>query len=327
MGFLSLLRRSTLVATLWSVGFESHPPSIPKGLKGPAALQVKNLRGRPRPFRMERRLLRKGVCLKMEYFYYLAAGVVLLVLLTRLIYIKSITIFEYEKGLRYHRGKLVRVLEAGKYLYYAPATTIITVDTRPRITSVTGQEVITADSVSIKLSIALKYRVDDPFKAISSSEDYHNLLYTTVQAELRAVVARTGIDDLLETRLDLSRTLYKAVKEEIAPYGLELISAQIKDIMFPGELKKVFSQVIKAKKEGLATLEKVRAESAALRNLANAARMLEGNPTLAWLRLMQAVSETSGNTVVVNLSPDGGVIPLTSKTPREPENPSPSDRS
>jgi len=68
--------------------------------------------------------------------------------------------------------------------------------------------------------------------------------------------------------------------------------------------------VLKAKQEGQAALERARGESAALRNLANAARVLEGNPALMNLRLMQSLTaaQNAGNTLV--LSMPGGFVPL-----------------
>jgi regulator of protease activity HflC (stomatin/prohibitin superfamily) len=69
--------------------------------------------------------------------------------------------------------------------------------------------------------------------------------------------------------------------------------------MLPPDLKKAYTQVIKAQKEGLAVLEKARGETAALRHLANTAKMLEDNPMLFQLRLLQSVGESSGNTLVI----------------------------
>ena len=78
----------------------------------------------------------------------------------------------------------------------------------------------------------------------------------------------------------------------------------------PGELKRAFADVLKAKQEGQAALERARGESASLRNLANAARVLEGNPALMNLRLMQSLSaaQNAGNTLVVGMP--GGFVPL-----------------
>ena len=68
----------------------------------------------------------------------------------------------------------------------------------------------------------------------------------------------------------------------------------MRDLTFPGELKKIFTQVVKARQEGLAALEKARGETAALRNLANAAQMVERNPALIQLRLLQVLASSRG---------------------------------
>jgi regulator of protease activity HflC (stomatin/prohibitin superfamily) len=73
-------------------------------------------------------------------------------------------------------------------------------------------------------------------------------------------------------------------------------------------MKKAFAQVVKAQKEGQAALEKARGETAALRNLANAARIMDDNPNLLQLRALQALADSSGNTLVFGLP--GASIPL-----------------
>lgn len=102
----------------------------------------------------------------------------------------------------------------------------------------------------------------------------------------------------------------EATEPKAADLGLRLISVNLKDIMFPGKLKEVFAQVVNAKKEGLAALEKARGETAALRNLANAAKMLEGNPNLMQLRLLQAIKEPSGNTFVLGMPSPSVPMPI-----------------
>ena len=71
-----------------------------------------------------------------------------------------------------------------------------------------------------------------------------------------------------------------------------------------------FVIMLKAKQEGQAALERARGESASLRNLANAARVLEGNPALMNLRLIQSLTavQNAGNTLVLGIP--GGFVPL-----------------
>lgn len=129
----------------------------------------------------------------------------------------------------------------------------------------------------------------------------------------------------------MSQQLRERAMPNVEALGLQLLSATIKDITFPGELKRVFAQVVKAQKDGLAALEKARGESAALRNLANAAKLLENNPALLQLRLLQAVSESAGNTVVLGLPAQATLVPLPTKSseqsvqeiPKLPNEPAP----
>ena len=103
--------------------------------------------------------------------------------------------------------------------------------------------------------------------------------------------------------------------EDLQSYGIELLAVDLKDIMFPGDLKRTFAQVVNARKEGQAALEKARGETAALRNLANAAGLMRDNPMLLQIRLMQQIGSSSGNTVVVGFPP--GVTPVPGKAQSE----------
>jgi hypothetical protein len=124
---------------------------------------------------------------------------------------------------------------------------------------------------------------------------------------LREIVGKEKIDTLIENRAGIGPKLMDLTSGKASEFGLKLLSADVKDIMFPGEMKKAFSQVVKAQKEGQAALERARGETAALRNLANAARTMDDNPNLLQLRALQALTDSSGNTLVFGLP---GSIPI-----------------
>ncbi len=216
---------------------------------------------------------------------------------------KRITIFEYERGLKYSKGRFKKVLEPNQYWFFAYNTLIAKIDIRPKFVSIIGQEVLSSDGVSLKVSIAAKYEIIDPNIAINKIESYQQALYLVLQLALREIIGSAKIDELLEKRNLFNQKLQELTTKEIEEIGLKLLSADIKDIMFTGELKKVFAQVVKARQEGLAALEKARGESAALRNLLNAAKLMENNPSLMQLRLLQLLGETSGHTLILEMSP------------------------
>ena len=224
--------------------------------------------------------------------------------------VHRITVFEFERGLRYVNGRLTDVLGPGMYWFTSFNTEIRKVDTRPKFVSISGQEVLSADGVTLKVSLAAKYQVVDPAIAINQIEDCHQALYLELQMGLREIVGGAAIDDLLEKRSEVGARLLERKKAAATDLGLSLESVDVKDVMFPGDLKRIFSQVVKARKEGQAALEKARAETATLRHLANAASLIDRNPTILQLRLLQSVQESSGNTLVLGLPQQSTVLPV-----------------
>ena len=221
-----------------------------------------------------------------------------------------VTVWEYEKGLRYYKGRFQKLLEPGQYWIWRYSTRIVPVDIRSRQVTVSGQEVLSADSITLRVSIVATYQVMDPVAAVNKIESYYESLYALIQLALREVVGSKPIDELLETRNLFNAMLMEQCGQGAEEFGVKLLSARVRDIMFPGDLKNVFAQVVKARKEGEAALEKARGETAALRNLANAARLMEKNPALLQLRALQTLEKSGGNTIVLGLPVQDGVIPL-----------------
>ena len=234
--------------------------------------------------------------------------IVVVVVLFLALAVRRITVLEYEKGLKYAKGKFTSVVGPGQYWYMPFFTIIHKIDVRPRFVSITGQEVLSSDGVTLKVSLAANFEITDPNIAINKVKSFQDALYLELQLALREIVGAADIDTVLSGRSELSNKLMEITEPKVANLGLRLISVNLKDIMFPGKLKEIFAQVVSARKGSLAALEKARGETAALRNLANAAKLIEGNPNLMQLRLIQALGEASGNTLILGMP--GQFVPV-----------------
>jgi regulator of protease activity HflC (stomatin/prohibitin superfamily) len=216
------------------------------------------------------------------------------------------TIHETEFGVLYVKGRFERVLAPGRHWILRPSARVERLDSRRRLLAVQSQEILTSDNVHLRLSAVVSLRVTDPARALHESESYERELYVVTQLALRAAVAETGIDDVLERKLQIGEGLLEAVAARGESLGVEVDAVEIRDVILPGEMRVAFSDVVRARAEGRASLERARGESAALRNLANAARAIEGNPALMNLRILQAISQgqsVPGTTrFVVNLA-------------------------
>jgi regulator of protease activity HflC (stomatin/prohibitin superfamily) len=236
-------------------------------------------------------------------------------------FVRSRTVFEYQRGLLYDHGRFDRVVGPGRHWLLGRGKELHVVDVRPQTVAITGQEVLSADAVAVKLSLTAEYALADPALAINGVEDYRQSFHVAAQLALREIVGSLPIEDLLERRGEVGAKLTALVQPRATELGLDLRSVDLKDLTFPGDLKRTFAQVVTARREGLAALERARGETAALRNLANAARMMESNPALLQLRLIQQLGTAGGNTIVLGLPPSTTPLPIRREGADVPELP------
>jgi hypothetical protein len=230
--------------------------------------------------------------------------VVILVLLIARPLLRVVTVHDYERGLRYRRGRFSGLVDPGTHITLAAFTELRVLDGRPTFVTIEGQEVLTVDGVPLKVSLAARYVVGDPVAAVTGDQSYGRALHLELQLGLREVLSARTVDDILKTRNQIGPAVLEHTASKLARIGIELLSVEVRDLMVPGDLKRVFAGVVAARKEGEAGLERVRGETAALRNLANAGRMVEDNPGLLQLRMLQQLGGSSGNTVMLTM-PDG----------------------
>lgn len=216
-----------------------------------------------------------------------------------------VTVHDYERGLRFRRGRLAGLVDPGTHLTFRPLTEIQPLDLRPSMLPVEGQEILTADGVAAKISLVARYVIGDPVAAITRDAAYARTLHLVLQLGLRDVVTRRTLEQTLADRRAMGPEVREAVAGRLAQLGIELLDVEVRDVMLPGELKRAYASVLAARKEGEAALERARAETAALRSLANAGRTVAENPGLLQLRVLQELGASSGNTVVFGV-PDGG---------------------
>lgn len=209
-----------------------------------------------------------------------------------------IVVHDYERGLRFRRGVLAGIVAPGSYTTVRGLNEIRVIDARPTMLPIEGQEILTADGVTAKLSLVARYVLGDPVAAVTGDADYWTTLRLHLQLALRDAVSKRTLESALAARRDIGPEVREACIAPMARIGIELLDVEVRDVMLPAEVRRAYAGVVAARKQGEADLERVRAETASLRALANAGRLLEGNPGLAHLRVLQALGEGHGHTIV-----------------------------
>ncbi len=216
-------------------------------------------------------------------------------------------------GLLFIDGVLADRLGAGVHVFWngLRTVTVRTLDLRELGTEVQGQELLTADKVSLRLNVSVRYRIVDVDRAVLAHADYEGALHRCLQLALREAVQRLTLDELLSRKEDVGVTIANLAKEGAAALGIELGSAGLRDVILPEEMRQILNQVVEAERKAQANLITRREETAATRSLLNTARLLDENPTLMRLKELEHAERIAEK--IAHLSVVGGIDALIPK--------------
>jgi len=182
----------------------------------------------------------------------------------------NITIKDSHRALWYEDGVMTRLLGPGyyevpsswNYLFRRkPVFEIVLVDVRERDLTIKGQEILTADKVAIRVSIIVQFKVSDPVAALHQVSNHDERLYSDVQLAARRSLASMALEQILTNRNQLSEDILREVKGSAATYGVTILRADVKDLVFPGNLQEIMNKVLAAERLSEAQLVETRTKA------------------------------------------------------------------
>lgn len=172
-------------------------------------------------------------------------------------------------GLLFTNGVLERALQPGRHDFsqfpWSPERTVLKLDVRERSATIKNQEILTADKVSVRLSLLVYFRIVDAIAAATKVDKYEDRIYEDVQLAARRFLATRSLDEILKDRNELSESIKADVKLSAASYGVEIMRADVKDLVFPGNLREIMNKVIETERQSEARLIEARAKAEASR--------------------------------------------------------------
>lgn len=167
------------------------------------------------------------------------------------------------------------------------------VDTRLQVLEVGGQEILTKDKVNLRLNLAANWRYSDVLQAFAQLTKPLDHLYRELQFALREAVGTRTLDELLEDKQVIDDVVSAQVKDRMAPYGIDVASLGVKDIVLPGDMKTILSRLVEAEKSAQANVIRRREETAATRSLLNTAKVMENNPVALRLKELETLERVA----------------------------------
>ncbi|HEY5122369.1 MAG TPA: slipin family protein [Ignavibacteria bacterium] len=177
------------------------------------------------------------------------------------------------------------------------------IDTRVITTSFQAEKTLTKDTVPVDVNAVLFWKVLDPRKAAMDIADYQSGISWASQTALRDVIGKTMLSDMLEGRDKISNALQKIIDERTEPWGVNVISVEVKDVLIPSSLEDAMSMQAQAERERQARVILGDSERQVAEKFGEAAKTYADNPTALHLRAMNMLYEGLKNNSTIVIVP------------------------
>jgi regulator of protease activity HflC (stomatin/prohibitin superfamily) len=175
------------------------------------------------------------------------------------------------------------------------------IDIRVITSAFKAEKTLTKDTVPVDVDAVLFWKVIDPKKAALDVADYVSAINWASQTALRDVIGKTMLSEMLEGRDKISGELQKIIDVRTEPWGVNVISVEVKDVLIPSALEDAMSMQAQAERERQARVILGDSERQVAEKFGEAAKTYIDNPTALHLRAMNMLYEglKSNNTTIV----------------------------
>ena len=186
-----------------------------------------------------------------------------------------------------------RALEGPGLFFIIPIIEAVAywIDTRVITSAFKAEKTLTKDTVPVDVDAVLFWKVIDPKKAALDVADYTSAINWAAQTALRDVIGETMLSDMLEGREKISDELQKIIDVRTEPWGINVISVEVKDVLIPAGLEDAMSMQAQAERERQARVILGDSERQVAEKFGEAAKTYAGNPTAFHLRAMNMLYE------------------------------------
>lgn len=208
---------------------------------------------------------------------------------------------EYERGVVFRLGRIIPLKGPGLVIIWPIIDKLVKVSLRTVTMDVPPQDVITKDNITVKVNAVVYFRPIDPIKAVTEVEDYYFATSQIAQTTLRSVLGQSQLDDLLANREQLNAELQKVIDQQTEPWGIKVSAVEVKNVDLPTEMLRAIAKQAEAERERRAKIIHAEGELQAAQKLADAAKIIQSEPTTLQLRYLQTLTEiaTEKNSTVI----------------------------
>lgn len=226
----------------------------------------------------------------------------LVIVVAGLLFPRITELREYERGVVFRFGKYERILDPGLRFFFPLIESLVRVEMRTQVIDITPQDVMTKDSVRVKIDAIVYTRVVDALKSITTVKDYRLAMTELMRSNIRSAIAKMNLEELLEKTEELNNELFASMKQVSQDWGVLVLRVEIQSVELPNELV----QAMTKRKEALEYKAKTETEAAARQislDILDKAASKMSDRTLAYLYLdaLKKISEGKSNKIIFPL--------------------------
>jgi regulator of protease activity HflC (stomatin/prohibitin superfamily) len=198
---------------------------------------------------------------------------------------------EYERGVIFRLGKLLRAKGPGLILLIPVVDRMVKVDLRVVTIDVPRQEIMTCDNVPATVDAVVYFRVVDPEAAIIKVENFLRATSLLAQTTLRSVLGQAELDELLSQRDKINNRLQEILDRHTDPWGVKVTAVEVRDVSLPDSMKRAMARQAETERDRRAKIINAQGEFQAAEKLVQAGAMIRAQPIALQLRFLQTMSE------------------------------------
>ncbi len=217
---------------------------------------------------------------------------VIFFLIALLVSISVHTAAEWDRATVLKLGKFSRISGPGIFFIIPVFETIpYWIDLRTMSVPIKAEQTLTKDSVPVSVEAILFFRVIDAKMASLAVADYYNSGILAAQTALRDIIGKSELSTVLSERENIDEALKVVIGKRVSPWGIEVISVEMRDVIIPENLQNAMSQKAQSEREResrviLGDSERIIADS-----FSQAAEKYKDNPVALHLRAMNMLFE------------------------------------
>jgi regulator of protease activity HflC (stomatin/prohibitin superfamily) len=217
---------------------------------------------------------------------------------------KKLSVGPNHRGFLFQRNRLTRILEPDIYKMFDFFSEIelVVLPMTPRLLTVTNQEVLTKDSIALRFSYFVEYKIVDGEKFLSRFTSYgpygfgptveaEQFIHSLSQVALRTMIGEVDSEHLSEARLEMLASIPEDLQKQLKETGIEVTRLLLRDLTFPKNIQDLFARQLESRIRSKSDLENARTTVAAARALKNASELMRDDDNIRFVQLLETVTK------------------------------------